>query len=128
MDFEEFWDLYDKKVGKLKTMNRYNRLTKKQVEKIAEHLPRYLQATPDKQFRKNPLTYLNGHCWEDEIIIYQTKNEDNKDKRRFPNHYDPVYIRNNGLSGQELSDYYAHLRNLGYEYDRFRRVWKEVAQ
>ena len=28
----------------------------------------YVKSTPDPKFRKNPLTWLNGKCWEDEII------------------------------------------------------------
>ena len=126
MDFEEFWDLYDKKVGKLKTMNRFNRLTKKEVEKITEHLPRYLEATPDKQFRKNPLTYLNGHCWEDEIIIYQTNKAENKVKRRFPNHYDPVY--ENKLPMNERQYYWQHLKQNGWRPIRrpgLSTIWEE---
>jgi len=29
----------------------------------------YVLSTPDKQYRKNPDTYLRNKCWEDEIII-----------------------------------------------------------
>ena len=39
-----------------------------QKEKIFETLPAYIRSTPDVQFRKDPLTYLNGKCWEDEIV------------------------------------------------------------
>jgi hypothetical protein len=31
----------------------------------------YVLANPETQYRKNPLTYLNGRCWEDEIIEQQ---------------------------------------------------------
>ena len=31
----------------------------------------YVLSTPDVKFRKNPLTWLNGKCWNDEISIYQ---------------------------------------------------------
>lgn len=27
----------------------------------------YVKSTPDKQFRKNPQTWLNGQCWNDEV-------------------------------------------------------------
>lgn len=29
-------------------------------------MPRYVAATPERRYRKNPLTYLNGKCWQDE--------------------------------------------------------------
>ncbi|AUS02148.1 protein of unknown function DUF4373 [Vibrio phage 2.095.A._10N.286.46.E10] len=65
--FAEFWDLYGKKVDSKKCESKFNKLTKKEIEEIFEVLPRYLQSTPDKQYRKNPLTWLNGKCWNDEV-------------------------------------------------------------
>ena len=32
-------------------------------------MPLYVNSTPDKQFRKHPLTYLNNRGWEDEIVV-----------------------------------------------------------
>jgi hypothetical protein len=34
-----------------------------------EHLELYVRSTPDIQYRKNPLTYLNSESWNNEIII-----------------------------------------------------------
>lgn len=66
--FGEFWSLYDKKSDKAKVQKKWKRLTKKQKDKIFEVLPNYIKQTPDKQYRKNPLTWLNGECWDDEDI------------------------------------------------------------
>jgi len=66
--FEKFWKLYDKKDGKKKCEAKWKKISKKVREKIFETLPAYILSTPDKQFRKNPLTYLNGDCWDNEII------------------------------------------------------------
>lgn len=66
-DFIEFWNLYDKKRDKDKCQKKWKRLNKDEKVRIFKHVPRYVAATPDKQYRKNPLTYLNGRCWEDEI-------------------------------------------------------------
>jgi hypothetical protein len=67
--FEKFWDLYDKKVGdKLKLQKKFSRLSKKDISAIFEFIPRYKYAVPDKQFRKNPETFLNQKSWNDEII------------------------------------------------------------
>ena len=75
-EFEKFWNYYDKKTGKNKCWNKWKRLPKSEKDKIREHLPKYIAATPVKQYRKNPLTYLNGEAWNDEIII-PGKAEDN---------------------------------------------------
>lgn len=68
-DFEKFWNLYDKKSDRKKCFEKWNRLNKYEKDKIFETLPNYIKSTPDKQYRKNPLTYLNGEVWNDEIII-----------------------------------------------------------
>lgn len=70
--FAEFWDLYGKKVDSKKCEAKFNKLSKKEVEAVFEILPRYLQSTPDKQYRKNPLTWLNGKCWNDEVQSNQS--------------------------------------------------------
>ena len=68
-DFENFWNLYDKKVGdKNKIIKKFNALKEADKTKIFESLPEYIISTPDKKFRKNPETYLNNHSWNDEII------------------------------------------------------------
>lgn len=69
-EFDRFWVLYDKKIGRDKCERLWARLKKEDKEKIFETLPLYIQSTPDKQFRKNPTTYLNPSekHWLDEII------------------------------------------------------------
>ncbi len=72
-EFEDFWDLYDKKVGdKKKLFIKWKKLKDEDKTKIFIHIPKYKSAIPDKQFRKNPETYLNNNSWNDEII---TRNE-----------------------------------------------------
>jgi len=70
--FEEFWELYGKKVGRFNCQKKYSKLTHQERMAIFEHVPRYVESTPDITFRKNPQTYLNGRCWEDEVI-YKSK-------------------------------------------------------
>ena len=65
--FNVFWDLYDKKVDKSKTEKKFLSFDIELMEKIILILPEYVKSKPDPQFRKNPLTYLNGECWNDEI-------------------------------------------------------------
>ena len=65
--FSQFWELYKKKKDKYKCELKWGKLSDKEREDIIKHVPGYTDATPDATYRKNPLTYLNGKCWEDEI-------------------------------------------------------------
>lgn len=74
LEFEKFWNLYDKKVGTSDCKKKFEKLSKLEKEKIFETLPLYIKSTPEKKFRKNPKTYLNGSHWEDEISpVSETK-------------------------------------------------------
>lgn len=68
--FKHFWDAYQKKVGKLsKIEKKWNALKDSERSAIMEHIPKYIASQPNKQFRKNPETYLNNESWNDEIIV-----------------------------------------------------------
>ena len=66
--FERVWQLYDKKVGRAKCEKKWNRLTLGERKAATEYIPRYVAATPDKQYRKNFETFINNKSWNDEII------------------------------------------------------------
>ena len=69
IDFEWFWNEYDKKVGdKQKLKKKWNKLTDEERQNAMNYLDLYKQSVPDKQFRKNPETFLNNKSWNDEII------------------------------------------------------------
>lgn len=65
--FASFWDLYGKKKDTQKCQLKWSRLKDSEKELIMLSLPDYIKKTPDLKFRKNPLTWLNGSCWLDEI-------------------------------------------------------------
>ena len=65
--FEQFWDLYDKKTDRKNCLKKFKSLKESEIQLILEHVPKYVQANKDRQYRKNPLTYLRGECWNDEI-------------------------------------------------------------
>jgi len=68
-DFELLWNLYDKKTNsKEKLLKKWSKINVGDKEKIMDHVPKYVQSTPDKKFRKNLQTYLNNESWNDEII------------------------------------------------------------
>jgi len=66
--FNDFWDKYDKKQDRPKCELKWKKIQQEAREKIMHHLDIYIPSTPDKQYRKNPLTYLNSQSWENEVI------------------------------------------------------------
>ena len=66
--FDDFWDKYDKKQDRPKCELKWKKIQQEAREKIMHHLDIYIPSTPDKQYRKNPLTYLNSQSWENEVI------------------------------------------------------------
>ena len=69
IDFEWFWNEYDKKIGdKQKLKKKWNKLTDEERQNAMNYIELYKQSVPDKQFRKNPETFLNNKSWNDEII------------------------------------------------------------
>ena len=84
-DFEKFWIVYDKKVERVLAEKSWKKLSidENLFNLIIESAKKYCAATPDKIYRKNPATWLNGKCWNDEIVITTPKGyESAKDKSR----------------------------------------------
>lgn len=68
LSFEAFWQAYDKKADRVKCQRKWATLSPNVREAILTHVPRYVAATPEKKFRKDPYTYLNGQNWQDEEL------------------------------------------------------------
>lgn len=67
--FDDFWNLYDKKKGeKEKLKRKWNKLSDTDRSDIMQYIPKYKREQPNKEFRKNPETFLNNKSWHDEII------------------------------------------------------------
>lgn len=94
-EFELFWNIYDKKTGKDKCLKKWLSLKDNEKVIIFEKLPLYINNTLDVKYRKDPLTYLNGKHWNDEIIDYnkprQIKYTDIKTRKEFRK-----YLKENG--------------------------------
>lgn len=75
--FLKFWDLYANKVDRAKCEKKWEKISEEDKKIIFERLPAYLAATTLEEIsgpgwkpkRKNPLTWLNGKCWNDEPPI-----------------------------------------------------------
>lgn len=70
--FETFWEAYEKKIGRPKSEEKWNRLKKSEQEEILEYIPKYLKFQPNPKYRKNPETFFNNRAWEDEIPEEET--------------------------------------------------------
>ena len=86
--FDEFWDLYDKKVSRDNSEKKWNKLSEKDKELIMQFIPKYKAYQPDKKFRKDPLTFFNNKTWLDEIpnknglsVIPENETAEEKDLR-----------------------------------------------
>ena len=71
--FEQFWKAYGKAIDRAKCETKFKKIKAADRELIKDKLPGYIASTPDAQYRKNPLTWLNGCCWLDEVITEPTK-------------------------------------------------------
>lgn len=67
--FDTWWLLYGKKRGRKRAETKWNKLSLKDKMDCIAATPAYVASTPDIQYRCDPLTYLNGERWKDEILI-----------------------------------------------------------
>lgn len=66
--FGWWWDLYDKKIDRGKCEKKFEKLTTEEKKACIAATPAYVASTPDIQFRRHPMTYLNNKSWENQII------------------------------------------------------------
>lgn len=82
-DFENFWRTYDKVSDYHKCKKKFMALSNIKRNHVMNTVSFYVQRTPEKKYRKNPYTWLNGECWNDELAIM--KEEDLKEPKSFVN-------------------------------------------
>ena len=66
-EFAVFWKAFAKSADKKKCERKWRRLTKTQRQAALANVEAYVAATPEVRYRKNPLTWLNGECWQDDL-------------------------------------------------------------
>jgi hypothetical protein len=71
--FDEFWTVYDHKIGRAKAISAYRRALKKPgvtadvlVDAAGRYIDNLKAAAKHPQFTKHPTTWLNGEHWNDE--------------------------------------------------------------
>lgn len=68
--FSDFWDKYDYRKGKKSDVEaKWIALTDEDRALTMESLDTYLLSTPDKTYRKYPMSYLNTEAWNDEHVV-----------------------------------------------------------
>lgn len=78
LDFQLFWDAYDKKRDRSTSERLWNALKLADQQSIMDYIPLYKEAQPEKRFRKDPVTFLRHRSWEDEIIQDQPNQKNKK--------------------------------------------------
>jgi len=67
--FDEFWQLYPRKIGKLDAQRSYEKaLTRATIDQIREAVKKFARAVEkkDPQYVAHPATWLNQGRWDDE--------------------------------------------------------------
>jgi hypothetical protein len=79
MTFENFWQQYPKKVGKLTAKRSWEKLSldnqQKALEAIVEHRKYWAAKGTDWEFIPHASTWLNQERFEDELVIEQKENK-----------------------------------------------------
>lgn len=119
--FETFWNLYNKKTDRPKCEAKWSKLTTKDREYILKYVPKYVESTPEVQFRKNPYTFLNNRSWENEIIEYTG----NESELGIPSRPNPKYLE--GKNIQQKKAAWAVWRDNGFVFLGEHKGWVEKA-
>lgn len=75
--FETFWNAYNKMRNRGECELIWQRLSDTSKANIMQHVTKYVASTPNKKYRKDPITYLKNRSWEDEIITDTPQNYGN---------------------------------------------------
>ena len=108
--FNEFWELYPKKVGKKKSEEIYKKKAtgKREEKEIMEGLGKYLKKwrgeRTDIKYIPNPVTWLNQERWTDEVVI--SNEQYNQNAREFEE-------RMGRIKEQEKREYSSYLVDNG---------------
>lgn len=73
IDFDFFWNLYDKKEGEKDCRKEWQELTLEDQTLIIKDIPAYIENLVDRKYQKTPLKYLRGEHWKDDRGSTQAK-------------------------------------------------------
>lgn len=69
--FLDWWDLYSKKIDRAKCENKWDKLSAEVRSAAMKHTEQYITRGQGstKQYRRNPIKYLNNENWHDEDLL-----------------------------------------------------------
>jgi hypothetical protein len=67
--FNEFWDLYNKKLNRELSEKAFKKINESEYDLIKNHIPNFVKQFKDKQFQPYFSTYLNTKRWQDEVEV-----------------------------------------------------------
>lgn len=102
-DFEEWWNLYDKKLDRKKSYTTFKRCYKKHgYDQILEGTRAYLKTVDNKQYQRYPTTFLNNESYLDiEEFENIAKEKINGFKPQNKNNYEGYAINKDKLEKME---------------------------
>ena len=71
--FENVWEQYERKGNRKTSKAKWDKLSISNKTLAIKHIPGYVSATTDKQYRKNFETYLNQEVWNDNILLNRSE-------------------------------------------------------
>lgn len=80
--FSEWWELYGKKIDRAKCEKKWAKLSYEEKRACIMATPAYVASTPDLQYRRHPMTYLNNKSWENQIIPHNGTNKPSVEQQR----------------------------------------------
>lgn len=110
IEFINFWNLYDNKVGNKKEVEKKWNLLKPKIQKqIIEILPQWKSKFDNCICY--PETFINQERWNDDLSI-KPKSDLKLLPGAFPDYYSKKFEAS--LQQQDMPAYWKHLRTLGY--------------
>jgi len=102
--FEEFWDLYDKKLERRKCENKWKKLSSDDKESIMQFIPIYKKSVSSKQYLKHPFTFLNSRIWEDDWNNYKADERPNTANSTANGRMENAYRQFNEIFGNHQTE------------------------
>ena len=83
--FEDFWEKYDKKINRDDCLKKWKKLSIADMQDALKMVNSYVRSTPEKQYRKNPSTWIYQKGWRNEVINKSENTDNNYKTPKFTN-------------------------------------------
>ena len=89
--FNIFWELYNRKVNKEKSLQLWIKIKPELYPVIYEHVKKYRETDSGKNFPYHPNNYLKGEHWNDDLSVFnksfQTKSQEKSYREQLDERY-----------------------------------------